>query len=800
MASKNRFMIRKILFGLLILISAFIGLIYFWLNSLKPDYTGELELSGIKSETRIYYDKIGVPHIYAESANDAYFALGFVLAQDRLFQLELIRRLAGGRLAEVLGKDLVSSDKFFKTLGIHRHASWSAKEFKATAPKEVQAATEAYIAGVNTFINQGDKPIEFTLLGIEAGPFTLEDVFLVTGYMSFGFAEGFKIDPMVEDMYRSLNIEFIKIIDQNWSAAGEKIPLNRNNDFKASVFSSEIEKILSVMPVSPWIGSNAWVIAPKKSKSGKTLLCNDTHMGFTQPAVWYEAHISYPGFSMYGNHLAGFPFALTAHTPVAANGLTMFENDDVDFYIEQIENNQVVYKGSKADLKKHEETILVKGGEKISFTVLETPHGPLVNDAFEPLAGSKEKISVWWTYLKFPAKSIEAVFALNHAKSMDEARAAASLIHAPGLNVMYGDSAGNIAWWAAARLFKRPAHVNPLRFLDGASGNDEPLEWLDFSENPYSENPESGYVYSANNQPDSIRIGFYPGYYVPENRALKITRKLNENSTFGPEDMKLLMLNNQSDEDADLARNLLNTLGSIEPNAIKTEEANRLSSWDGVYGMESHGALIFNHWVYNILREIMVNKIGVSLFNRYMNTHFMKVSYPHLIRRIETEWWDNWVTREKEKRAQVIKKTWHKTIAELKGIYGKESAKWKWSRAHTVEHAHPLGRKKPLNLFFNIGPQPIAGGNEVLLNTGFRLDSTATYPVFFGPSMRRIIDFSDTDHSWSILPTGQSGYFMADHYSDQAEMYNSGIFRYQLMNKSEIENQSKGFLLLKPSK
>lgn len=791
-------MFKKILLVLVVVLVAGIAAVFFWLNGLKPDYTGEKNISGLQAETKVFYDKYGVPHIYANSAEDAYCALGYVVAQDRLFQFELIRRLAAGRLAEILGKDLVQSDRFFRTIGLSRHAAWSADEFSKTASPEIRKAAEAYMKGFNAYIENGHTPVEFTILGIDAEPMKLNDIFLVSGYMSFGFAEGFRIDPMVEEMHRKLGEKFMRFLNPRQVVNGEKIPVTRSGDFKSLAFAEAIEQIVFNMPVSPWIGSNAWVLAPRKSKSGKTILCNDTHMGFTQPAVWYEAHLEYPGFSLYGNHLAGFPFALTAHTNVCANGLTMFENDDVDFYIENIDNNQVTYQNEKVSLKEYTEIIKVKGGSDINLKVRETPHGPLVNDALETLMASREQVSVWWTYLKFPSKSLEAVYGLNHAAGIDDARNAASLIHAPGLNVMYGDSAGHIAWWAAARLYERPSHVNPLRFLDGASGKDEPLRWLDFNENPYSEDPESGFVYSANNQPDSIEIGYYPGYYVPENRARKIVEALGSADKLGPDDVKKLMLDNTSSHDAELAKSLLSTLGAIAPNAVKTEEANRLSAWDGVYGMESSGALIFNHWVYCILREIMVNKIGSALFARYMNSHYMKTTYPQLISRIETDWWDNWLTRDREIRAIIIKKTWNKTISDLKAIYGKDLSKWKWSRAHTLEHVHPIGRKKPFNLFFNVGPEPVAGGNEVLLNLGYRLDSTATYPVFFGPSMRRVIDYADYKHTLSILPTGQSGYFMADHYSDQAEMYNSGIFRQQLMERKEIESQAGGFLLLKP--
>lgn len=793
-------MLKKIIISVLILILVATGGVYFWLNSLKPSYKGEVEVSGTSAEVEVYYDSFGVPHIYASTETDAYYALGYVVAQDRLFQLEMIRRLASGRLSELLGKDLLKTDRFFRTIGLNRHADWSAKEFKKRAPENIQRSTQAYIDGVNQYIESGKTPIEYTLLGIEKEEFKIEDIFLISGYMAFGFAEGFRIDPMVESMYEIVGDTYMKEVDQNWTTKGRKIPVTGSIAKQATDFSQGISELIESFPVSPWIGSNSWVLAPKKSASGSTLLCNDTHMGYTQPAVWYEAHLEYPGFKFYGNHLAGFPFALTGHSDFCGNGLTMFENDDVDFYIEEVANNQVKFKDSLVSLISYKEVIHVKDQEDVSLQISETPHGPLIQDVFDDLPARKKEISVWWSYLKFPARSIEAVYNLNHAKSIHDARAAVALIDAPGLNVMYGDKDGHIAWWAAARLVERPEGQNPHRFLDGASGKDEPIRWLPFEQNPMSEDPESGLVYSANNQPDSISIGYYPGYYVPDFRANRIVELLTEKQKYSPDDMKKIMTDSKSLSDLEMARNLLSALEKEDPQAIRTEEANRLSSWEGDYGMESQGALILNVWVYQILHDMMVNKLGKRLFGQYMNSHFMKVSSPYMLRRLESVWWDDWASREKEHRGIIIKRAWKTTITKLRSIYGKDASKWRWSRAHQLEHVHPIGRKKPFNVLFNVGPEPIPGGNEVLNNMGCRLDSSSSFTVQFGPAMRRIIDFSDTEHSFSVLPTGQSGYFMADHYADQKDLFNNNIFRAQLMDEKEIKRQAGQALRLIPKK
>lgn len=794
-------MIRKIIIALiLILVAGGIG-IWFWLDSFQLQYEGEVDLKGLDSKVEVYYDSFGVPHIYAQNETDAYTALGYTVAKDRFFQLELIRRLAGGRLSEVLGNSLLKTDKFFRTIGLNKHAEWSAKEFLKNGKPEIVKSALAYVKGVNLFIENGKMPIEFTLMGIPKETFKLEDIFLISGYMSLGFAEGFRHDPMIEAMTQKVGANYMDDLNLGWPAGSVLNKTDAAVIAQNANFSKEVNLILDKYPVSPWIGSNSWVVSPSKTKNKKTLFCNDTHMGYAQPSVWYEAHIEYPGFRFYGNFLAGFPFALTGHNDFCANGLTMFENDDADFYYEEREGDNVKYNNNWTRLTFRNEEIKVKDSVSVQLKVAESPHGPIINGIFETFPKTKQNVSIWWSYLKFPSRNLEATYTMNHAKSMADAKLGASMVDAPGLNVMYGDNDGNIAWWASAKLVKRREGMQSKRFLNGANGQDEHLGWYPFESNPHSENPASGFVYSANGQPDSVSLGFlYPGYYVPENRAVEIVNNLQSKNDWNVDEMKKLITNSRSSTYEKFSKQLLQILGTIEASELKTETANRLSSWEGEHGLESIGAVIYYRWIYYILKGAMEDELGTTLFNNYMNTHFMKTSYPSLISKYSSAWWNNVQTDREEIRAVIVKEAWFNMKAELKSQFGKEEINWKWKKVHTVEHVHPIGRRKPFNYFFNVGPFEINGGNEVINNTGFNLDSSGNNVVKFGPAMRRIIDFADIEHSYSVLPTGQSGYFMAPHYSDQAELYNSSGFRMQLMDKKQIQQQAGSPLILKPSK
>jgi penicillin amidase len=617
--------------------------------------------------------------------------------------------------------------------------------------------------------------------------------------MAFGFAEGFRIDPILESLYRTVGDEYMNELELGWPKGAKTIPVTGGKAIMGAQFSDEVTAMLSAFPVAPWHGSNAWAIAPGKTKAKAPILCNDTHMGYSQPAIWYEAHIVYPGFSHYGNYIALIPFALAGHNSKCGVGLTMLENDDTDFFIEKIENDKVFYKGNWTPVQKRNEQILVKERNAVSIEIAQTPHGPLMQDVFEKFPLYQVPVAVSWTYLKFPSKALEAIYGFNTSKSMDDARLSASLIHAPGLSIVYGDKDGHIAWWAAAKLVQRPAGQFSKRFLDGSVGTDDPLGYFTFDENPKSEDPASGFVYSANNQPDSCAVGFYPGYYVPEDRALSIEKRLREKSDWDVESSKQLVVLGKSDVYAETAHMLLDVLKQLNSDALSTEQANRLSSWEGEHGLESVGPVIYYRWVYNILHEALADQMGEANFKSFMNTHAMKTAYPSFLRSSENIWWENPFTREKEIRPVIVNRAWKKTIDDLNALLGKDVSAWRWSSLHTLEHEHPLGKQKPFDWLMNVGPEPVPGGNEVINNTGFEIDSSGRYKVTFGPSMRRIVDFSDLSKSYSVLPTGQSGYFMAPHYSDQFKLFNSNTFRPQLMvDKNQIKSQSKAPLILEP--
>jgi len=806
-------LVKKILIGLLVLlIVGGIG-IFGYIQHLKPQYSGELTLKGINKEVEVLFDDYGIPHIYARSEEDAYFSLGYVHAQDRLFQMEMMRRVGGGRLAEILGPDLIKVDRFFRTLGINKAAEKSVVEFNKQKDKKWAKAATAYLAGVNQFVENGPTPLEYTLIGIPKENFTTTDIYLILGYMSFNFAHGFRTDPIATKILKDYGPKYLNDLAVHWVPGDEMI---HNYSAPDSLITDEIAvavaNIVDNLPVPVLIGSNGWAVGPKKTKSGKVIFANDTHIGYAQPSVWYEAHIEYPGFSFYGNHLAGFPFGLVGHTRYSCWGLTMFENDDVDFYIEKEnpDNEDQVWEDDHwADMTSRVEVIRVKGGENVEYTVKETRHGPLVNTAMEEVDSLESApVSVWWAYTKFKNNNLEASYGFSHSKSMEESREAALSISAPGLNVMYGDADGNIAWWAAAKLPRRPRHVNTKVFLDGASGKDEILGYFDSSENPQTENPPWGYVYSANNQPDTIyaeadsgKGTLYPGYYVPEHRAKRILKFLDSDTEWTVDEMKKMSTDVKSDAYPWLAKYLMAILENEKVLLLSenhTKAVQVLKHWNGDHQLTDVAPVIYNKFIYNIMHNALADEIGEETFEVFISTHMFKRSISKLINNEISPWWDDVETEMVETRNAACADAFDRTIRELEGQLGSDMGKWTWDRVHQITHEHPIGRKGPFDKVFNVGPFPIKGGNEVINNSGYWMNAEGKYNVVYGPAMRIIVDFDDIENSYSILPTGQSGNLFSDHYADQAKMYNEGTFRKQMMNREEIESKQIGLLLLKP--
>ena len=781
---------------------------WLWLRSLRPDFNAELRLEGLSAPVEVLYDEVGVPHIYAQNEEDMYQAFGYVHAQDRLFQMEVLRRLADGRLAEVFGPDALPSDRFFRTLSLRKQAEWTIKERYDSQPNApfVKAA-KAYIRGVNQYIQQGKTPIEFTLASIPKTEFTLADMEIIVGYMGYTFVDAFRSEAIATMIQSKFGPDYLRDVMSNWPEGEPMIPTQAQEQQQAAqtlaAMANRLTDLEATLPAPPFHGSNGWVIAGSRTKSGKPILSNDTHIAFSQPSVWYEAHLECPGFRFYGSFLAGTPTAALGHSDRGGWGLTMFENDDADFYREKVnpENpNEVWYKGQWVALETREEVIRVKGQEDVRLQVKKSPHGYLMNESFTAMKDEQAPIALWWVYHQFPSRHLEVFYELSRAKNATEAQQAVANLTAPGLNFMWGDVEGNIAWWAAGKLPRRPAHVNPMVILDGASGQDEPTGWYDFSQNPQILNPQRGVLYTANNQPADMGTGLVPGYYVPGDRARRIEQLLFTDRRDWTEASVREVINDVvSPTYAELLRDVLPALpsASLSPSAQKALLT--LGAWEGSHGLDRIEPTLYYRFMYHLTRNLVMDELGPEVYKAFEHNTNFKRNLATLMRKESSPWWDDLSTpNRKETRAEILTRSLNEAVAALEAQLGTDTAQWQWKRVHTLEHKHPLGILPVVGKYFNVGPLAAPGGRETINNLDFMIDSTGRYPITYGPALRRIVDFGDPENGRSVLPTGQSGYFMSKHYADQAQLFVEGGSRPERMNRADIERVNTGRTLFRP--
>ncbi len=763
----------------------------------SPTYSGEFDVKNLSEKVTVYFDDNGVPHINAQNQNDAYIALGYLHAQDRLWQMELIRRIAPGRLSEIFGKDLLETDVFFAGLGIEDAAEKTIRSIDKNS--EFYKLTQAYLDGVNQYIEEGKTPLEFSLVGIEKEKFTLKDLYNVFGYMSFSFAVAHKTDPLLTEIKEKLGTSYVNELLGSFS---ENLTINKMDSISKinANFSKSVSSIMDNMPVSPLIGSNSWVIGADKTKNGKVIFANDPHIGFSQPSVWYQSHINTPDFEMYGFNIALMPFPLLGHNKRYAYGLTMLANDDLNFYIEQNNpNNPNEYKTPNG-FEKYEirtKTIKIKGERDTTFQVKVSKHGPIMNGLITHLKDERP-IAMHWLYTQLENEMLEVSYGISHSKSITDFKQSVSRIHAPGLNVMYGDAQDNIAWFASAKLYQLRDSLSSKTYLDGASGKDEIIEILDFAENPKSINPKWNYVYSANHQPDSVRGKLYPGYYQPENRSKRIVNLIKDKNDFTKQDVAEMLYDVTSSADHIIARDLLQSVDKNDLSPSEKQAYEILQNWKGAYLKSSLAPTIYNRFLFEFLQNTYKDELGEA-FDLFINSQLQDQVLRTQIDRKKSVWWDDISTENiVETKAEIVLKSYKNSIAFLQNQLGANVESWTWNRVISVEYEHAIGKAGGLlRDFFNIGPFETIGGNEVINNQIFKLNSTGIYKVTAGPSTRRVIDFSDVENGLSILPTGQSGNVFSDYYKDQTQKYINGEFIKMQLNASEIE-KAENILILNP--
>jgi penicillin amidase len=733
--------------GLLALIALAIiaaGSAYFWLRTSLPQMDGSITLAGLSAPVEIARDDRGVPTIKAKSLNDAYFAIGFAHAQDRLFQMELMRRVGAGRLAETIGESGLATDKLMRTLGLYRMA----EEEAAAASPTLKAGLDAYAAGVNAFLKQrrGALPLEFQLLRITPEPWRPADSLLWGRIMALQLSANWHEEKLNFTLQKTLPPELFQLL----------LP--------------EI-KSLSGLP-TPWFGrlniaSNNWVIGPGKSKSGAAILANDPHLSLGAPSVWYLVHVETPDREWVGSTSPGMPMIVIGASDQVAWGLTTTSGDTEDLFKERVsDNNPNIYQTPDGwvPFETRPETIKVKGGPDIVFEVRATRHGPVVSDLDEDREPGDPIMALSATFMLPGDRTADALLGMNMARSADEFRTALADFHAPQQNVVFADREGHISFVAAGRVpVRKKVFANGLLPAPGWTGEYDWTGTLPFDQLPQSGDPGTGWIATANNKIVGDDYShFIAGRWFDDGRYRRIAEMLQSKPSFGVEDVEAMQMDTLSAPLRDLVQSWLPEVKDVDP--VIT---GMLERWDGHAALDRAEPSIATLWVSLTAQRLLRKKLGKS----YDDWWF----------------WNDDVLRQMlsdpkscapETCSALLSASLNETISRLRAHFKIDAADWKWGMLHRLHFRHPVFRNVPL-LRDWLDPNLATDGDMYTINRGVpaEIRDPLEFPDVHGPTMRIVVDLADPTQARATLAGGQSGNPLSEHYADWLLDWRDGHYR-----------------------
>ena len=809
---------KKIIIGIVgtvpvIALAVFLFLRY-QLTKSFPETTGVVSLPGLSAPVEVYRDKLGVPHIFAANDEDLMFAVGYAHAQDRLWQMELSRRAGEGRLSEAFGKYTLDFDRMFRTLGFRKLA----ERLEKNLHPDSRRGLAAYANGVNAFTttHRGKLPVEFDILGITPEPWTVQHSLIIVRLMAWELNMSWWMDLTLADLVNKVGEQKAKEIFPTYPGNAPLIipsPPGRKYPFA----STDLRKIDQAYRKffgmeGTGIGSNCWTVDGEKSFSGKPLLANDPHLTLPAPSRWYEIHLSGGGFDVAGVSLPGVPGVVVGRNRHIAWGLTNGMIDDTDFFIEKTDSlhlNQYFSDGQWHELTTREEEIAVRGANPDTLTIRETKRGPIVSDVhsyplfeFQVYKTDYERrfpISLQWTGYEV-SDEVLAMLLINKASDWNEFQEALCEFTAPGQNFVYADDQGNIGYWLAARVPIRK-HPKPMTLSPGWTNDHDWVGFVPFDKLPHVLNPPGHEIATANNKIVDDTYPYYlTNYWEPPSRIMRIEELLKGREKLSVEDFQRMQNDVVSPHAGEIVPLILRAFEGLTPEDDQLRTAlTYLRNWDDALRKDDVAASIFNAFFVKLLYNIYHDEMGDELFNNYLllaNVPYRVTS--RLLRDSSSIWFDDVRTPEREMRDDIIRRSFTGALSELRNRLGGELKTWQWGKLHQVTFEHLFGRIPGMSRVFNIGPFP-TGGASTTINSG-EYNLTRPYRQLVGPSMREIVDLSDSTGLLIVITSGESGQPLHKHYDDQAPLWLNGEYHHLSMDRSEIERSGWDLLTLAPLK
>lgn len=778
-----------------------------------PESQGTRLLAGVHSQVRIARDESGVPSITVDNDRDAFFAMGYVHAQDRLWQMERQRRMAQGKLAEVFGKSAVPIDIYMRTLGLYRNAELSV----AALTEPGRQSLLAYAAGVNAWLSEGHPlPVEFRLLGIEPEQWRAADSLAVVKLFSLSLSGSYQQDLNRYLVAQNLPARQYETLYGRHESPPESsvaaTPFRQTQMATLGEVFTEAETRWRVG--GKQIGSNAWVVAAKFSPNGLATIANDPHLGLDMPSLWYAVEIHGARLRASGMSLAGLPVIMLGRNEHVAWGVTNMMADTMDLYFEEVNaEDSTLYRRGDAWKKfdSHVETIQVKADfpavlrevlAPVKILVRRTDKGPVISDV---TGVSEQPLSLGWVGDSTQDTSYESFFQLNYARDSKAVGTAMQSLLSPALNLLYIDDQQNIGYLGAGKipLRGRGDGMTPMPAWDESAG------WrgfIPYEQMPRSFNPESGYIVSANNR---MMAADYPHYvsgdFAQPERAQRIEQLIQEKIASGRplsiEDHQVFQMDTLDLE----AKAMLSELVAVKP--VDDETARMLEylrKWDGNASSDSVAATIFYSSMRHLRSELLSEKLkgfwGNARLRRRMNQIVADME-PKSIRQAlhdkEFDWCDRRDTSEHESCETIKLEALSAAARELTRLLGSDMDDWHWSSAHKAIFRHtPFSDVKGLDFLFE-RRAPAAGSPNTVNLSGFSYSEKDGYVQMSGPAFRQIMRLGSASapgQHWVMNSTGQSGNVMSEHYDDMLEKFAVG--KYEAWPSASTTDRT---LILKPT-
>jgi len=762
-----------------------------------PELNGEKSLSALTAEVKVIRDERGVPHIYASNEHDLYFMTGYITAQERLWQMDMVRHATQGRLSELFKRDMFETDIFLRALGMQEKSRMVLEK----EDPEILATLQAYADGVNAWITGCGKklPPEFRVLGYEPEPWTMVDITNIIGFIGWDLASSNLSNEISNyKLGMKLGAEKAAELIADWNLVDEVVfPDFRLDDKltdKALKAVSSMEKLeeLGIVTLS---GSNNWAVSGSRSETGKPILSNDMHLGFNVPGFWLQVHQVIPGkLNVTGVLFPGEPFIIAGHNDRIAWGMTNLGVDDIDLFVETVDStgNNYLYNGEWLPFRDVEHTLKMTDDSSQTRVLRYTHHGPVISGMQNI---DDVVLSMCWSGYDY-SDEIKAVYLLNRAGNWDEFRTALSHFKSISQNFAYADVDGNIGLNTGGGVpVRKGTGLLPRR------GDTDEYEWkgyVPFELLPSSFNPEEGFISSANQRTvDSSYPFFISGEFSMPYRIMRIREMAGEKQVLGIEDFKRMITDNHSAYAKMLTPVILKGAEALsDPGETERKAIEELRVWNYAMDASLVAPTLFEfirmEMAYQLLGDELDELYGAAL-GRQHDFYLYR-----LMKEGPDGWVDNVNTPEEESLETIIARSISAALDTLTARYGEYGEQWQWGRIHTITLEHPMGGVKILDrvLKLNSDTYGVGGSYHTVEPYAFR----DNFKAHHGASERHIFNTADWDKSLTVIPTGTSGIPGSPFYLSQTETYINNGFYSEPFSDAAVEAAKKYEMIFRPGK